>query len=190
MIVTDKIASVYAQALLELARDGSALGEIDEELSTISTHLQQDAGVWAFFKSPLMSGDEKIKIFEKVLKNNINGILYNFIGVLARKRRLGELPAISIAFRALLDRELGRRRVSVQTALEPEQSLVESMKKTLSGYFGTDVVLELKVNPEIIGGLVIQSDDLLIDTSVKQGLENMRRALLKRKLVGEEYYEN
>lgn len=190
MIDSDKIANVYAQALLELARDGSALQDVGNELKAIVDIITADEKIWRFFHSPLLNPDEKFALLQKVFKDQINGTLYNFIGVLTHKRRLSALPDIYRVYVQLLDVELGQARVAIQTSVELAADLKEKLKKALEGRLGMTVILETELKPEILGGIVIRSKNLMIDTSVKTGLERMRRSLLKRKILGEEYYEN
>ncbi len=190
MIENEKIASVYAEALLELAQEGSALQEIGDELKVVVDVLDKDLVIWSFFKSPLLIADEKLKILEKVIKPNVSSTLYNFLGVLATKKRLSALPEIYQSYVKLLDERLGRRRVEVIASTEVDSGLEKKISEALKSYLNAEVILDVNIDPEIIGGMVIRSEDLMIDTSVKSGLERMRRALFKRKLLGEEFYEN
>lgn len=190
MIDTEKIASVYAEALLELAQEGAALQDVGEELRVVVDVLRKDDAVWSFFRSPLLSSEEKVKIIEKVFKPSVTTTLYKFLGILAQKKRLNAIPEIYQSYIKLLDEKLGRRRVEVKTSMEVDSGLEKKIAAALKDYLKAEVVLDVNIDPDILGGMVIRSGDLMIDTSVRSGLERMKRALFKRKLLGEEFYEN
>lgn len=190
MVVTDKIAAVYAEALLELSREGKLQDEIKGELSAVADLISEDSVIWKFFRSPLMSADEKMRLIEKAFKSQVSSLLYNFIGVLASRQRLEYLPSISIAYESLVDKEMGRSRVTVETSVDIKPEQTEGLKEALKKLFHKEIILEMQENPDLIGGMVIRSGDFLIDTSVKTGLESLKQSLLKKKILGEEYYEN
>ncbi len=190
MVGVDKIATVYAQSLTELARDGSALEGMTEELDAVVGALTADPAVWKYLKSPIISGEDKLKILDKAIKPHVRPLIYNFIGVLAARKRIDQLPGINTAFRLLTDREMGRRRFQVTTAVAMEGSLQNELQKALTKAFNAEAVLELAVNPEIIGGVVIESEDITIDSSIKSNLEKIRRNMIKCNISGEGFYEN
>lgn len=190
MVEFEKIGTVYAEALLELTREGSAQQSTEEELRELVTILKSDDTIWKFIASPLLVASEKQKVLEKVLKGKVSDLVYKFLGVLAEKRRLNVLPEIYKSYVALLDEELGRRRVRMYTATEPGADLQKEVVSVLKGYLDADVILEPHVDPELLGGIVIRTGDLMIDTSIKSGLEAMRKKLLQRNIIGEEFYEN
>ncbi len=190
MVVTDKVASVYAEALVELAREGSALDEVAEELGQVSDSLAGDAVIWKFFVSPLVKHENKLSILEKSVKPQVSKLVYGFLGTLAKRRRFEYLPAIVAVYTSLVDRELGRARVKVQTSTMLEDKQSDGLKESLSRILKKEIILEVTENPDLIGGMVIRSGDILIDTSVKSGLAELKRTLLSSKTLGEEYYEN
>lgn len=116
--------------------------------------------------------------------------LYKFLGVLAKKKRLYTIPGIYQSYIRLLDEKLGRRRVEVKTSINVDSGLEKKIADALKDYLKAEVVLDVSIDPEIIGGMVIRSGDLMIDTSIKSGLERMKRTLFRRKILGEEFYEN
>lgn len=190
MVVTEKVANVYAEAVLELAREGSALQEMEQELAGVSAALYQDKTVWKFFTSPLLDVAYKIKVLEKTVKPHVSELTFHFLGVLTRRRRLEYLPEIAVAYGILLDRELKRSRVKVQSAQEMKSEQMEGLKEALGKLFHKEIILQMETNPALIGGMVIQSGDILIDTSVKSSLNVLKKTLLSKKILGKEYYEN
>jgi len=190
MVAGDKIATVYAQSLVELAREGSALEGIAEEMDSVVGALTSDPKIWKFFKSPIVSGDNKLNILKKTIQPHVRPMIFHFLGVLAARMRFEHLPEINESFRLLLDRELGRRRFYITTAVTMEGALQTELTKALTAAFKAQAILELKVDPELIGGVVVESEDIMIDTSIKNNLEHIRRNMIKCNISGEGFYEN
>ena len=186
----EKIATVYAQAALELASGSSAMESLGQELQQVSAALFADANVRNFFGSPLISSGEKWRLLEKVLKDFSGTLLYNFLGVLVARGRMQHLPEIVIAYGEALDKALNRKRVEVQSSVAIQESQLESLRKILKKQLNAEIILELKENPDLIGGLKLLTGDIVMDNSIKSSLKRIRTELLKRKTIGEEYYEN
>jgi len=186
----DKISHVYATALLEIAEAGSALENTVDELQTILAVLTANPIVWGFFGSPLFKPEQKLPVLEKVFKKAVSPLIYNFLGTLIIRRRLDHLPDIQKTFAELVDVKLGRSRVQVYTAVSLSDAQSAELKKTLEAYLKSTVILDTVSKPDLIGGMIIRSGDVVIDSSLRSALENMKHTLGKQKIFGEDYYEN
>ncbi len=190
MLLNAKIATVYAEALLELAMDAGSLEDVEQELNGVTRVVAGDESVWTFFRSPVVDIEAKEKVLETSLKPALSKTLYNFMGVLVRRRRMQELPAIADIFHKLANEKLGRREVFVYsaTALTDEQE--KALYEAVQSYFHLKVVMETQVREDLIGGLVIRSNDTVFDTSIRSRLRRIKQRLKDRKITGEAYYEN
>ncbi len=187
---TEKIAGIYARALMELAAEASALQQVGEELDMVCEILQRDDAVWRFFQSPLLLPEDKLSIIKQVFKEKLHETLFRFLGVLNSKRRLGVLPVIAREYRSLMNEKMGKRSVEIITSFPVDAPTKEKIVESLKQFFKTDVVLDLHVDPEMMGGMVIRSQDLMMDSSVRTALERMKHNLLNREIRGGTYYEN
>lgn len=190
MMVSDKISAVYARALLELASSESKVVEVEKEIHELLGMLLSDKNIWQFFKSPVVDYKEKKRILENTLKSKVSETVYNFLGVLAARRRFESFPEIVDAFSVLANDVLGRVNVEVRVAVKIDDGQVNSLKAELEKYLKKDVVMNYAVDESLIGGVVIRSGDLMVDTSIKNHLNKMRNVLLETKILGGEYYEN
>ncbi|MCR9144263.1 MAG: ATP synthase F1 subunit delta [bacterium] len=194
-----KIASVYAEALVELVLDQAgtgaegqktALEALETELGGLIAALQEDSTVWDFFRSPVVGSAAKQKVLDQVLKNSLSKDLYNFTGVLNVRGRLNELPAILAAYTKLADDQVGRRRVTVYSAEKLSDSDREQLLAAVKSYFDRNIIMENELKPELIGGLVVRSGDHVLDTSIQSRLKRFKQIMLDQKIAGETYYEN
>jgi F-type H+-transporting ATPase subunit delta len=190
MAISDKVASVYAEALLGLAVEAKEAEATEEELLALNAALTADKNVWGFFRSPLIRSKVKMRVVDAQLKSQLGTLLYNFTGVVTGRGRLGSLPEIVSAYSGLLDKHLKRRRVDVQTAVPLDGSQVDALKAAIEKYTGQSVIMSVSEDAELLGGMKIRSGDLLIDSSKKSQLAGLRQSLMQRKILGEEYYEN
>ena len=194
-----KIATVYAEALLELVLDQAgagaegqkaALSELEAELGALLEGLREDQAVWDFFRSPVVGSAAKQEVLDQVLKSSLSKDLYNFVGVLNTRGRLSELPDIREAFVKLADETIGRRRVTVYSAQKLSDSDQEQLLAAVQSYFDRNIVMENELKPELIGGLVVRSGDHVLDTSIQSRLKRFKQIMLDQKIAGETYYEN
>lgn len=184
----EKIGNLYAEALLDLAADKAS--EIEQELQDVNKALHQEPLVWKFFAAPVVDEEQKMQLLQKSLKGNVSDLMYNFLGTLCAKERFHNLPAVVEAYSRLLDEQLGRKTVILESATELAQPVVDEIRNTLKEYFKMEIVVEPKVKPSLLGGIVVRSNDVQIDTSLFSRLKRLEKDLLSQKILGEEYYEN
>ncbi|MEQ8352306.1 MAG: ATP synthase F1 subunit delta [Leptospiraceae bacterium] len=184
----EKIGNLYAEALLDLAADKAA--DIEQELQDVNKALHKEPMVWKFFAAPVVEESQKMQLIQKSLKGNVSELMYNFLGTLCAKERFHNLPDVVGAYSRLLDEKLGRKTVILESATKLDEPVVEEIRNTLKDYFKMEIVVEPRVKPSLIGGIVVRSNDLQIDTSLFSRLKRLEQNLLSQKILGEEYYEN
>lgn len=167
----------YAQAVFEIALETKELDRWQSDLGKI-VRLMEDGELKALLESPQLPIEAKVRLLSERLEN-LNPLALNLVLLLIAKGRLGIIGDIVDEYQRLLDGYHGIERAEVVTAVSLDEEDRQKLAKELSAVFGKKVVLETKVNPEVIGGVVVRVDWKLLDGSVRSKL-----AALKRELAG------
>jgi F-type H+-transporting ATPase subunit delta len=170
------MAGRYAEALFALARETSATEEVAAGLAAFSRLLEESEDLRRFVKSPVFSAEEQVKALEALLdRAGIVGVTAKFLKLVAAKRRLFAVSDMIRNFNILHDhaRGLSRAAVTVAEPLRPEH--VEALKDALANISGSkSVEVDIKVDPTIIGGLIVQLGSRMVDGSLKTKLNSIR----------------
>jgi F-type H+-transporting ATPase subunit delta len=170
----EEIAEVYARSLFEVAQDQGQLDQIHEELDQFADVLSEDRQLQLFFFSPYFSSDEKKDGVAKVIEGG-NDYFVRFLELLAEKHRLPVLFRIRREFDSLWAKEQKLLEVSVTSAVELDEETVKGIGKKIEEQTGNKVELTSQVDPDLIGGLVIRVGNMVLDASVRNRLERLRR---------------
>jgi len=174
-----RIAESYAQALYELASDKGRLDRIREELGELKTVLEQNVKLEQLFSSPIVKPELRRRIIDQ-LAGEFDPVILGLLEVMNRRGRLGLLRGLVEAFLAEDDRRQGKIPVSLTTAEEVDQTLMEEIDDALSQFLAKKPIITHRIRPEILGGFIAQAGDLLIDASVRSQLSRVRDSLLVR----------
>ncbi|HUC47136.1 MAG TPA: F0F1 ATP synthase subunit delta [Hyphomicrobiaceae bacterium] len=169
------MAGRYAAALFELAKDQRQLDEVERNLSALSQMLEQSGDLRRVVLSPVITTDDQAKAFNAILaKAGVAGLVGNFVNLIVRNRRLFALKDMIKAFRALLARERGEVSADVTSAhpLTPEQ--MRALADTLKTSIGKNVRIDTRVDPNLLGGLVVKVGSRMIDSSLRTKLNNLK----------------
>ncbi len=168
----------YATALFDLARQQGQLTAVESSLKTVSTAMGESADLAALVKSPLVGRDDAARAIAALVPVlGLDPLTANFLGVLAQNRRLGDLPAIIRAFRDLAARSRGETNAEVVSAHPLDQAQVDALKQQLRHRVGREVAIDLKVDPSLLGGLVVKIGSQMIDSSIKTRLNTLAHAM-------------
>lgn len=183
--VKSRLAKVYAEALIAAAlKDGDGAAAVDAlgaELDAFVTGvLGGNAKVAAFLASPAIGKKAKATALEAALPGKVSDLFRGLLVTLADNGRLDVLAGVAAAYRTLLDDRAGRVRVKVTAASELTADQREKLAATLAASLKHQPVLSVRVDPALIGGLVVQIGDRVIDTSVRSRLQNLRTLLLDK----------
>ncbi|MCB1158720.1 MAG: ATP synthase F1 subunit delta [Leptospiraceae bacterium] len=184
------VAKVYALALLEIASESKKLAEYEEELKTLEEIIIKNQDIFAFFLSPKVSKKDKTDIAEKVLTSKVSDHILNFLLILIKNDRILYLEQIVKEFYYAHDKLLGRKRVFVHSAAELKQDVLKEIKTTLDTQLSSECIVETRVKPDLVGGFIVKYDDIVIDGSMKNHLEKIKKGLLLSKLQNGTIYEN
>ncbi|TCR70362.1 ATP synthase F1 subcomplex delta subunit [Bosea sp. BK604] len=172
------VAGRYATALFELASEANAIDAVSADLNSFSAMIDESADLKRLIESPAFSAEEQVAAIKALLSAaGISGIAGNFIGFVASKRRLFALPGMIAGFRALVAEAKGIVSAQVTVAEEPSAKRLEEIRATLKDVAGTDVDVAIKVDPAIIGGLVVKMGSRMVDASLKTKLNSIRLAM-------------
>lgn len=174
----NQVSRRYAQAWIGAAREKSAMASLGNDLAVLKDIISKNADFTAFLKSPVLSEAEQKAVMDAVSKKaKLDSITVNFLSLLVSKRRLSVLEGILDAASNMLAEEAGEVKAVVTSASALSSGEVKDITSALSKRFGRDVQVDVQVNPEIIGGLVIRVGSTLIDDSVKTKLGRLQREL-------------
>ncbi|MFV0624441.1 F0F1 ATP synthase subunit delta [Sphingomonas sp. ac-8] len=172
------LAGRYATALFELARDDQSIATVEQSLGGVRQALDESSDFRALVGSPLVARDAATKAVEAVADSiGVDPTTKRFLGVLAQNRRLKELPAAIRAFRALAAQHRGEVTAEVASAHPLSDDQVDQLKQQLRTRVGRDVSVDLKVDPSLLGGLVVKIGSLMIDSSIKTRLNTLAHAM-------------
>jgi len=173
-----RLARVYAEALIDLAAKSNETDTIGEELAALAGGVfAHNPTIENFFASPAVSAKAK----QQAIAASFGGVsllVQKFLGLLNQNRRLFLLRDIAAAYAKIRDSESGRIRVTVRSATALNESQQENIKNTLAAKLNKQPILAMSVEPELLGGLLVQVGDRVYDTTVRTRLENLKNYLL------------
>ena len=174
----EEIASVYARSLFEVALDTGKLDVVHEQLDQFATALQGDRNLQVFLFSPYFSSEEKKDGLRKAV-TEADPAVENFLELLVEKHRMPAIFRIQRAFAKLWEREKNFLPVDITSAVELDAVVVEQIGKTIGDQTGRTVEVSAKVEPAIIGGLVVRVGNSILDASIKHRLEQLRKQVAR-----------
>jgi ATP synthase F1 delta subunit len=170
----EEIARVYADALFEAAKDTDKLDEIHDELDQFADAMNESNDLRVFFFSPYFSSDEKKKAIGETVSDAADEFT-NFLGLLAEKHRMPAIFHIRRRFDELWAEANKRLEVTLTSAVELDQSVVDEVGKEVERQTDMTIDLQAEVDPEILGGIVLKVGNRVLDASVRSKLEKLRK---------------
>jgi F-type H+-transporting ATPase subunit delta len=167
---------VYAEALFEVARERGKLDEIGGQLVEFAEAVDRDRELQVFFFSPYFSSAEKVD----GLKRAVSGTdpeLQNFLELLIEKHRMTEIFRIRREYEQLWKKEERRLDVTVTSAVELDPAVVEKIGEEIERQTDQKVELASRVDDEILGGIVLQVGNMVLDASIRSRLEKLRKSV-------------
>jgi F-type H+-transporting ATPase subunit delta len=174
----EEIAEVYARALFQAANENDVLDRVHDELGEVADALEENEDLKMFFFSPYFSAEEKEDAVDKVV-SGADERTVNFLKLLAERHRMPVLFRIRRDFDELWAEEKKLLSVSVTSAVELDDKLVKDIGKRIEDQTGRDVELSSKVDPYVLGGLVVRVGNMVLDASIRNRLEQLRKQVAK-----------
>jgi ATP synthase F1 delta subunit len=172
----EEIARVYARALFEAAKDLGKLDTIRDQLGQFVDALNENQEMQLFLFSPSFSSAEKIEALERAVTDAEPEFL-NFLELLLDKGRIPVIFRIQRQYNAMWDKENKRLGVTVTSAVELDPEVARRISDEIEKQTGNTVELTSRVDPDILGGLVVQVGNMILDTSIQNRLEKLRKSV-------------
>lgn len=172
------VAERYASSLHELAVQGGDVGRVEADLARFEAMLAESADLTRMIRSPVFSAEEQFKAISAIVDGaGIDGLVGNFLKVVAKNRRLFAVPAMIKAFRRIAAEGRGELAAEVTSAhaLTPDQET--ELKAALKSVAGKDVTIAVTIDASLLGGLVVKLGSRQIDSSLKTKLNSLKLAL-------------
>jgi F-type H+-transporting ATPase subunit delta len=172
------LAGRYARALFDLAQDGGSLAAVEASMARLGDALAGSPELKALVTSPVVSRADAARAIAGVSRElSLDALTANFLGVLAKNRRLGKLGEVVRAFASMTAAHRGEVSADVTSAHPLDGAQVEALKAKLKSRLGRDVAVNLTVDPAILGGLVVKVGSRLMDASIRTRLNTLAAAM-------------
>lgn len=172
------VAARYASALYDLADEKGATDAVAGDLSTLQKMIDESEDFRRFIKSPVLSRTDQSKGIAAIAeKAQLSPISHKFLGLVAANRRLSALPGAIAGFRAILAERRGQATAQVTSAAPLSDGQVASLVEALKKAVGRNVDIVSKVDPSILGGLIVKVGSRMVDSSLKSKLQRLKLAM-------------
>jgi F-type H+-transporting ATPase subunit delta len=173
------VQRVYAEALLEASRDKGSIAQVREEFDAFAAALAESDDLRGFLRNPQVETETKLSALDDLL-TGANKTFLNFVHLLAEKGRIAEAETVHEEFGRLLAREEHVLELELTTAVELSDKEAAKVVKQIEEASGRSVVATRTVDPDIIGGIVVQAGSRRADASVRGRLDQLREELINR----------
>ena len=174
----EEIAAVYARSLFEVASEQDKLDIVREQIGAFADALDDTRELQVFFFSPYFSTQEKEDGLERAV-SDADPVVLNFLKLLIEKHRMPVIFRVRATYDRLWEEENKLLPVEITSAVELDESIVRQLGDRIAEQTGRKVELSSRVEPEILGGIVVQVGNSVLDASIRNRLEQLRRQVVK-----------
>lgn len=174
----NKIAIRYAKSLLSIAKENSGLELVKNDIESILTAINQSRDLKNLLNSPIVKTEAKLSVFKKILAGKCQVTTEQFILFVIKNSREFHLVAILNSFLALYNVERGLQKATITSATALSQNNIEAIIAQLETETKNKIILEKKIDKNLIGGFIIQIGDKLYDASLLNKFKNIRKELI------------
>jgi len=175
--MAELVSKTYSKAIFDIAVEEGRLADIQREFDFVVKSFEEYPDFFEIIKTPKISAKEKKMILHETFENHVSQTLLNFLKIIIDKKRGTDILEIKRDFDVRIDIQNNIVKATVESVIPLSQEQLESLKGTLAKMTGKNIFLETRLNPELIGGLVVKMGDKIIDGSVKFKLEGMLEGL-------------
>ena len=169
------LAARYASALYDLADEQGAIDTVAADLNTLKSMLNQSEVFTRFIKSPILSRDDQSKGIAAVAgAAQLSALTQKFLGLVARNRRLFSLPGMIRGFLEILAERRGQQTAEVTSAVALSEAQIAALSAALKTSGGRNVTVSTKIDPSILGGLIVRVGSRMVDSSLKSKLQRLK----------------
>jgi F-type H+-transporting ATPase subunit delta len=172
------MAGRYATALFDLAHEANAVDAVRADLDRFGALVAESADLTRLVRSPVFSAAEQLQALSAVLdRAGIGGLAAKFLKLVTANRRLFAVRDMIKAFRELVARHKGEATAEITVAEQLKDEHIEALRAALKSVSGKDVDLHIKIDPAVIGGLVVKLGSRMVDTSLRTKLNAIKHAM-------------
>ena len=177
---SDSSAKSYSQALYELASEDKKLNDVEEHVISIVKLISQSQDFNSLIKDPTNKQEDQLNVINLIFeKFNLNNLLKKFLNFLIIKRRFFYVEKILKDFIVICSKNRGEISAKLTVAKELNEDEINRIKSELSKNFGSDIKLNYNYDPDLIGGLIMQVESVMIDTSIKNKLQQLGNKMVE-----------
>jgi F-type H+-transporting ATPase subunit delta len=174
----EEIAAVYARSLFEVAKEQGKLDSVREQIGEFADALEQTRELQVFFFSPYFSTTEKQDGLDRAV-SGADAVIVNFLKLLIENHRMPVIFRVRRAYEVLWEQENKLLPVRVTSAVELDKSTVSQIGDRIAEQTGRKVDLSSEVDPDILGGIVVRVGNSILDASIRNRLEQLRRQVAR-----------
>jgi len=172
------MAGRYAAALFELAREQKQLDQVERDVASFQSLLEGSPDLARLVRSPVIAAEAQARALEAILARvGISGVTANFLRLIVRNRRLFAIADVLRVFQALLARERGEVSADVTSAHPLSQEQMQVLNDSLKASISKHVQIRTRVDPNLLGGLIVKVGSKMIDSSLRTKLNNLKVAM-------------
>jgi F-type H+-transporting ATPase subunit delta len=169
-----RVAARYAKSLLELAEEKGVLDAVHSDMQLFSMTCENARDLRLMLKNPIINREIKLKSLNRIFANQFNQMTFAFFDILVKKHREAILEAIAKEFHRQYNEKMKIENALITTPFALTDDLRASFLKAVEALSSKKVELKEKVNPDLIGGFILQINDKQIDTSISSKLKELR----------------
>jgi F-type H+-transporting ATPase subunit delta len=170
----EELAQVYARALFEVAREQGKLDELREQLVQFAQALEANRELAVFFFSPYFSTNEKQDGLERML-DGADPAFLNYLKLLIENHRMPVIFRVRARYERLWEEENRMLPVEITSAIELDRATIDGLGSAIGERAGRRVKLTTQVDPDIVGGIIVRVGNSILDASIRNRLEQLRR---------------
>ena len=172
------VAGRYAAALFDLAKEAGAVEAVETEAKALQSLIDQAEDLRAFLKSPVYDRDDQMRVAAALAeKAGFGALMGNFLKLVAQNRRLFALPAMVKAFLAMAASDRGEIAAEAVTAAPMSEEQMKALRHEIEATAGKAVNLQTRVDPDLLGGLIVKVGSKMIDASLKTKLNRLKTVM-------------
>ena len=177
--VTGGVTEPYAEALMSIAQDGDSVDQIASDVEFMLSAMKDSEELQAFIANPLIKGEAKKAVLKQITEGRVQGIFYNFLMLLVDRRRIYLLDGICEKFQAMVRDLRNTVLAEVISTIELNDAQQEAVKQKVQGMTNaSSVELETKIDPDLLGGVVIKIGSKVLDASIRGQLRRINASLM------------
>ena len=174
----EELAEVYARSLFEVAKEGDKLDTVRDQLGEFADALDESRDLQVFFFSPYFATNEKIEGLRKAI-SGADDLVQNFLELLIENHRMPALLRIRRAYDALWEEENKLLPVEITSAIELDKKVIKQIGDQIGEQTGKKVELSARVDPDVLGGLVVRVGNTILDASIRHRLDQLRKQVAR-----------